>query len=136
MIEQQSVSGLMVPVWQEGGQDPHNGYLFLWAGGGLAALGSFLLILGVFAWDAVRRFRSSTDPIARLLIIWIGATLTAFLVNAASGTMFESPGDLLTIWCLLVLPAVVPREVRREEQAASATGEPPSGRATLRRRAV
>ena len=60
VIEVESSSGLMVPVWQEGGQDPHNGYLYLWAGGGLAALGSFVLILAVFAWDAVRRFRSTT----------------------------------------------------------------------------
>jgi len=134
VIEVESSSGLMVPVWQEGGQDPHNSYLFLWAGGGLAALGSFLLILVVFAWDAVRRFRSTADPVARLLILWIGATLTAFLFNAASGTMFESPQDILTMWCLLVLPAVIPRGPRAEGQPAGAGDVQPRSQMALRRR--
>ena len=134
VIEVQSSSGLMVPVWQEGGQDPHNGYLYLWAGGGLAALGSFVLILAAFAWDSVRRFRSTTDPLARLLLLWTGATLFAFLVNAASGTMFESPSDLLTIWCLLVLPAVVPRETRPDGLPTGAGDGAPPARATFRRR--
>jgi O-antigen ligase len=94
------------------GQDPHNGYMWLLAGGGIAALGAFLLIVTVFAVDAVRRYRSTADPIERLIVTWAGVTLFVFLVNAASGTMFESPSDLLTIWALLVLPAVVPRGSR------------------------
>lgn len=103
-----SVPGLLVPLRQAGGQDPHNGYLYLWAGGGLAALGSFGLILIVFAWDALRRFRSNRDPIARLVLLWTAATLGAFLLNVASGTSLSSPGDLLTIWALLAIPAIVP----------------------------
>jgi O-antigen ligase len=95
-------------------QDPHNGYLFLWAGGGLAALGSFALILAVYAIDAVRRYRSNSDPIGRLIILWASAMLFGFLLNAASGTSFDSPMNILTIWALLVLPAVVPRVAQAE----------------------
>lgn len=90
-------------------QDPHNGYVYLLAGGGLVTLGAFLLLLGVFAVDAARRYRSTSDPIAKLLILWACATLFVFLLNAASGTSFASPINVLTIWALLVLPAVVTR---------------------------
>ena len=44
-------NGFLVPFRQELGQDPHNGYLFLLAGGGIAALASFLLVLGSYAVD-------------------------------------------------------------------------------------
>ena len=99
-----------IPVTQrvEIGQDPHNGYLFVLAGGGILALGALGLLLGVFALDAARRYRRTSDPTARLLILWACATLFVFLFNAASGTSFESPVNVLTIWALLVLPAVVP----------------------------
>jgi O-antigen ligase len=89
------------------GQDPHNGYAYLLAGGGIVALASFFLILAVFAVDVVRRFRATVDPISHLLLIWASATLFVFLFNAASGTSFASPVNILTIWALLVLPAVV-----------------------------
>jgi O-antigen ligase len=107
-IDVQSSAGWRVPVYQESGQDPHNGFLYLWAGGGLAALGGFLLLIVVFVVDAVRRYRGNHDPTARLLLLWSGATLGAFLLNTASGTTFGSPPDLLCIWALLVLPSVVP----------------------------
>jgi O-antigen ligase len=89
------------------GQDPHNGYVFLLAGGGIVALGSFLLLLGMFALDAIRRYRRTVDERARLIVLWASATLFVFLLNAASGTTLTSPVDLMTIWALLVLPAIV-----------------------------
>ncbi len=100
--------GFLVPFRQDIGQDPHNGFLFILAGGGLLALGSFVALLGVFGFDAVRRYRRSQTDTERLLIAWAGATLFVFLFEAASGTMFELPSDLLPIWALIVLPAVVP----------------------------
>jgi O-antigen ligase len=100
-VDVENSIGVRVPVRQEILQDPHNGYLLLWAGGGLVALASFLLIVAVYAWDCVRRFRENHDPVARLIILWSAALLFAFLANAASGTMFGSPP-------VLVLPAVVP----------------------------
>lgn len=105
-IEDQT-TGLTALQRVEIGQDPHNGYVFLLAGGGILALGTFALLLGTFAVDAVRRYRNTADPRAHLIILWASATLFAFLVNAASGTSFGRPDNLLTIWALLVLPAVV-----------------------------
>ncbi len=105
-------NGFLVPFRQDIGQDPHNGFLFLFAGGGILALGSYLTLIGVFAFDAVRRYRRSETDTERLLIAWAGATLFVFLFEAASGTMFEFPSDLLPIWALIVLPAVVPMRSR------------------------
>jgi O-antigen ligase len=106
------------------GQDPHNGYLFLLAGGGIVALGSFLALLGVYIVTAVRKYRGTSDPEARLLVLWSCATLFVFLLNAASGTSFESPVNVLTIWALLVLPAVVDPAEEAERARADST-EPP-----------
>jgi O-antigen ligase len=98
-----------LPAFQgvEIGQDPHNGYVYLLAGGGIVALGAFALLLATFGFDAVRRYRSSSDPRARLIVLWASATLFVFLLNAASGTSFGRADNILTIWALLVLPAVV-----------------------------
>ncbi len=109
-IDEQTDNGFIVPVRVEAGQDPHNGFLFLLAGGGILTLGAFLLIVGTFAVDAVSRFRGSTDEIERLLVAWSAVVLFLFLLNAASGTTFESTVSVLTIWALLVLPAIVRRQ--------------------------
>lgn len=107
-INVRSSSGFLVPIRQDIEQDPHNGYLFLLAGGGLFALASFLALLAVFAGDAVRRYRAHPPgSVERLLIAWCGALLFCFLFEAASGTMFENTDDLLAMWALLVLPGVV-----------------------------
>ena len=89
------------------GQDPHNGYMLLLAGGGIFALGTFVLLLGVFAFDAARRYRANADPRARLIVLWASATLFVFLLNGASAPVFGKPDYVLAIWALLVLPAVV-----------------------------
>ncbi len=125
-----SSSGIVVPVRVDIGQDPHNGYVYLWAGGGLAALGSFLLILGYAAYDGVRRYMRTADATSKTVLLWCGATLFAFLFNAASGTAFESPPNLLTIWLLLAIPAVVGGEERRPD----AVGPGPGSRRRLDRR--
>lgn len=90
------------------GQDPHNGYVFLLAGGGILALATFLVVVVTFVVDARRRYRGTEDPIERLLVVWACSMLFVFLLNAASGTAFANPENLLTIWALLVLPAIVP----------------------------
>jgi len=106
-LDVESSSGFRVPTRIDIYQDPHNGYLFLLAGGGVFALGAFLLILAAYAVDCIRRYRATSDEIGRLIVAWSGSTLFVFLFNAASGTMFESAADLLTIWALLLIPAVV-----------------------------
>jgi O-antigen ligase len=111
-------TGIPTPQQVEVDQDPHNGYLLLWAGGGLFALGSFALLLGTYGIDALRRYRSNPDPIGRLIILWGSATLFVFLFNAGSGTSFANPTNILTIWALLVLPAVVPRATQADSVTA------------------
>jgi O-antigen ligase len=106
------------------GQDPHNGYVYLLAGGGVIALGTFLLLIGTFAGDAVKRYRRATDPRARVLLLWAPALLFVFLFNAASGATFAVPENILTIWALLVLPAVV--QPGREAEPG-VTDAPPGG---------
>ena len=97
------------------GQDPHNGYVFLLAGGGVLLLAAFLFVLVTFARDAVRRYRANADPQARLVVLWASALLFAYLVNAASTTTFSVPESILMVWALLVLPAIVrPAEERSE----------------------
>ena len=117
-------SGLPVFHRVEIGQDPHNGFMFLLAGGGVVTLGAFLLLLGTFAADALKRYRSNADPHSRLIILWACAFLFAFLVNAASGTTFSVPEHILTIWALLVLPSIVRpahEDVRELPRAGAST---------------
>jgi O-antigen ligase len=124
-----SDNGVVVPVRVDINQDPHDGYLFLWAGGGLAALGSFALILVAAAYDGTQRFRRTSDPTARVLLLWSAGTLFAFLLNAASGTSFEAPSNLLMIWLLLSIPAVVVGQSRSQPTArAVPPGDRPDGR--------
>jgi O-antigen ligase len=125
-----SSSGYWVPVRIETDQDPHNSFLYLWAGGGLAALGSFLVLLGAAGYDGIRRYRSTVDPTSRVLLVWVAASLFTFMLNAATEPTFTSPSDLLTIWLLLVLPAVVPR---RSRTAVTATQPRHSGPPGIRR---
>ena len=96
------------------GQDPHNGYVFLLAGGGILALGSFAALVAVFAYDVRRRYRRTSDPIARLILLWTSSMLFLFLLTAASGTTFEATHSVLMIWALLVLPAIVRPDADRE----------------------
>jgi O-antigen ligase len=109
----QTGESLPVPVRIDVGQDPHDGYLLLLSAGGVALLGSFALMLGVYALDCVRRFRGSADPVGRLLVLWAAATLFVFLVNTASGVEFENASDVLTIWALLLIPAAACRRAPR-----------------------
>ncbi len=110
---------LPVPVRITIGQDPHNGYLMLLAAGGALLLGTFALLVVVYFYDCWRRFRGSSDPYERIVVLWAVGTLFVFLVNAASGTELESGFDLLTIWLLLLAPAVVPRRTRARVRGAS-----------------
>jgi O-antigen ligase len=90
------------------GQDPHDSYVWLLAGGGIVCLGSFGLILLAFAFDGWRRVRGAADEYERLIVVWSAATLFVFLVNALAGPVLSTPEFLLMIWTLLLLPSIVP----------------------------
>ena len=89
--------------------DPHDSYVYLLAGGGIFALGSFLLICVLYVLDSLRRLRGA-DAVGQALIIWAVGTWLAFMVNAAAGPTFPNSMMMLTIWALFALPSVVPRE--------------------------
>jgi O-antigen ligase len=89
-------------------QDPHNQFIYLWAGGGLLLLGSFVLLLAVFLVESWRRFKVGTREERRLLF-WAVSLWFVFLVNSATGIVLTSPQLLLVFWVLMVLPMIVRR---------------------------
>jgi O-antigen ligase len=86
--------------------DPHNSYIWLLAGGGALALGSFLVLCAVYLGDAVRRLRRA-GPTGQALIMFSLATWLAFMVNALTGPILTDPLMLMTIWILFALPSLV-----------------------------
>jgi O-antigen ligase len=87
-------------------QDPHNQFLYLWAGGGTLLFGSFILLLVVYLLESWRRFRSGT-PEERRLIFWAVSLWFVFVVNAGTGIILTQPYLLLPFWILMVLPMIV-----------------------------
>jgi O-antigen ligase len=87
-------------------QDPHNQFIYLWAGGGLLLLGSFILLLLVYLTESVRRFRRGTSE-ERRFIFWAVSVWFVFLVNSATGPTITSPSLLLAFWVFMVLPMTV-----------------------------
>jgi len=98
------------------GQNPHNQFLYLWAGGGLLLFGSFVLLLAVFLVEASRRFRSATKE-DRHLIFFAVSFWFVFVVNSLTGIILTVPHLLLAFWILMLLPMVV----RPERNGPSAT---------------
>jgi hypothetical protein len=87
-------------------QDPHNQFLYLWAGGGLLLLGTFVLLLLVYVLEAWRRLRTAA-PDERRLVIWAVSLWFVFVVNSLSGAILTVSDLLLVFWVLMVLPMVV-----------------------------
>jgi O-antigen ligase len=88
------------------GQDPHNQFLYLWAGGGSLLFGSFILLLAVYLIESWRRFKAGTSD-ERRLILWAVSLWFVFVVNSLTGIVLTSPYLLLPFWILMVLPMVV-----------------------------
>ena len=95
-------------------QDPHNQFIYLWAGGGLLLLGSFVLLLLVYLAESWRRFKAGTIE-ERRFIFWAVSLWFVFLVNSATGIVLTSPPLLLVFWILMLLPMIV-----RPEQTGAA----------------
>ena len=107
-------------------QDPHNSYLFLWAGGGVFTLASFLLLFVVFLVDAWRRYRFQTE-LPRALIVSCVAIWFCFALDTLSEPQLTQANSLLALWTLMLLPSVVP--VVRRDAAGATSSQPGSGSA-------
>jgi hypothetical protein len=80
-------------------------------------LGSFALLLAAFLYDAVRRFRGTSDRIEQALVVWACVTLFSFVLAFTSSPILSEAPVVLGIWTLLILPSVVPRPEERERAA-------------------
>jgi O-antigen ligase len=92
-------------------QDPHNQFLYLWAGGGLLLVGSFVLLLTIFLLEPVARFRAAGSK-GRHLIFWVVSLWFVFVVNSLTGITLTQPSLLLVFWILMSLPMIVPSNER------------------------
>jgi O-antigen ligase len=88
-------------------QDPHNSYLFLWAGGGLVTLGSFLILFVVFLVDSWRRYRFQPE-LNQMLIVACVSIWFCFAVDTLTSPQLTQANSLLSLWTLMLLPTVVP----------------------------
>ncbi|MCA1672993.1 MAG: O-antigen ligase family protein, partial [Actinobacteria bacterium] len=92
--------------------DPHNGFLYLLAGGGVLALGGFLIVVAFYLQDAWRRLLSARDRTERSLVVWAVTTWFVFLLHAVVEPVLTYPSMIMTIWILMLLPALVPLRKR------------------------
>jgi O-antigen ligase len=86
--------------------DPHNSYVWLFAGGGLLAIVPFVLLCIAFVADTLRRLRK-LEGAARTIATWALGFWFVFIVNAIAGPVISRSDFLLTIWTLMLIPAVV-----------------------------
>jgi hypothetical protein len=98
--------------------DPENSYIYLLAGGGVLALGAFILILVTFYLDAFRRLLR-THGESRALVAWGASMAFILLVNTLTGPVLTNPPLLLTLWIALILPAVARTAPASASQEAS-----------------
>jgi O-antigen ligase len=94
-------------------QDPHDSYLFLWAGGGIVTLGSFLVLFVVFLVDSWRRYRFQPE-LNRMLIAACVSIWFCFAADALTEPRLTQANSLLALWVLMLLPTTVPYRSRGE----------------------
>ncbi len=106
--------------------DPHNGYIYVYAGGGLIALGALILVMLVYLWEVARRWRWADDDGRTLIALSLGMWVL-FMGHAASEPIFTEPQMILTIWIATLLPALVssrPRPTRLFAARTAQAGSP------------
>lgn len=99
--------------------DPHNGYIYVYVGGGIVALAALILVMLVFLLDVARRWRWA-DEEGRTLLAFVLGTWLIFMIHSASEPIFTSPLMILSIWSFMVLPSLV-----RDSRPRDLTGGAP-----------
>jgi O-antigen ligase len=94
-------------------QDPHDSYLFLWAGGGFVTLGAWLILYIVFLGDCWRRSRFQPE-LPRMLIAACVSIWFCFAADALTEPRLTQANSLLALWVLMLLPTTVPYRSRGE----------------------
>ena len=92
--------------------DPDNSYVFLLAGGGILALGGFLLLFAGFVRDAFKRLRAAVGT-DRGLVIWGLSAWFILAVNCAMAPFLPRPKIVLSLWAVMLVPALA-RKARKE----------------------
>lgn len=87
--------------------DPHNGFIYLLAGGGAFALATFLILLGVYLRDAWRRLWFARAAEEQVLVVWAVATWFIFMLHSLVEPVLTYPSMILTIWITMLLPTLV-----------------------------
>ena len=62
--------------------------------------------MAVFLRDAIKRARAAIS-FDRALVLWAIVTWFIFLLNALTGPILSEPTFLLTVWIVILLPAIV-----------------------------
>ena len=84
--------------------DPHNGFIYLLVGMGVAGLLAFLMIQVGFVRQAFRAIRL---PGGRDLAIWALAAWVIYMVNAFTGVLLGTEALMLFLWYLLAVPVAL-----------------------------
>ena len=112
-------------------QDPHDSYLFLWAGGGILVLGSFLFLFLIFLRDSWRRYRSQAE-LPQVLIVWCVSFWACIALNTLVEPQLTQPSSLLVLWTLMLLPTIVPYATTDEgDTRRSGKGSTPAAKSAV-----
>jgi O-antigen ligase len=100
-----TLDNTFVPVL---GGDPHDGFLYLLAGGGVLALGSFILVLAA-AGGALFRRALRAPPDDMTVLLWAAGFLLIYVLNFATEPVLSQAQFMPTLWILLGIPFAATR---------------------------
>ena len=89
--------------------DPHNGFIYVYAGSGILGVTALVVLLIAYLGMAAQRWRRAEGR-ARTLIVWCVCTWVLVLVHALSEPVFTSPHFILVFWITMLLPTLVGSE--------------------------
>lgn len=95
--------------------DPDNSFVYILAGGGALALLAFLVLMGGYVRDALKRVRTVSGA-ERALIVWALTAWFLIMANCAMAPFLPRSKIVLTLWAVLLLPALVRRSERAPDR--------------------